>query len=434
MPTTSTTGLTTREERLCAAIAARRTALYEELATHVAIPTGTGHAVGIQEYRGLLLERLAALGAVVEMVPGADRPQWLELPRFRHAAEGRGAEEDEDEGDDLGAPSTALATRTVDGVAPSILIAGHVDTVHDPYGAFRHLERSSDGVTAVGPGAADMKGGILIALTALEALAENGIDLPWTVLLNADEEMGSFHSATALREAASRHRIGLALEPAMPDGSLVVGRMGTGQFRITVKGRAAHVGRDFARGVSAVHAMAHVITRLESMIDLERGAIVNVGPLVGGPVTNAVADHAACWGNVRFADESIQRELDDRFAALATAAPDESDSSDAAQDAPLPRVIVEKAFNRPAKPMTPAVESLALAARGVAEDLGQRLPFATTGGVCDGNILQAAGLPTIDTLGVRGGNLHRTDEFIEIASLVERAQLFAVLMARLGEE
>jgi glutamate carboxypeptidase len=46
--------------------------------------------------------------------------------------------------------------------------------------------------------------------------------------------------------------------------------------------------------------------------------------------------------------------------------------------------------------------------------------------------MQQAGLPTIDTLGVRGGNLHRTDEFVEIASLVERAQLLAVLLMRVS--
>jgi glutamate carboxypeptidase len=82
--------------------------------------------------------------------------------------------------------------------------------------------------------------------------------------------------------------------------------------------------------------------------------------------------------------------------------------------------------------MLPAVERLGLLARGVAEDLGQELPFAKTGGVCDGNQLQAAGLPTIDTLGVRGGGLHTPQEWIDLSSLVERCQLLAVLLARLG--
>jgi glutamate carboxypeptidase len=71
--------------------------------------------------------------------------------------------------------------------------------------------------------------------------------------------------------------------------------------------------------------------------------------------------------------------------------------------------------------------------RTIAESLGQTLPFTRTGGVCDGNILQSVGLPTLDTLGIRGGNLHRTDEFIEIPSIVERSQLLAILLKRIAE-
>ena len=81
----------------------------------------------------------------------------------------------------------------------------------------------------------------------------------------------------------------------------------------------------------------------------------------------------------------------------------------------------------------PGVLDLAQIARKSLIDLGQQLPFASTGGVCDGNVLQAAGLPTIDTLGVRGGNLHRPDEFVEVASLVERCQLLAVTLTRIGK-
>ncbi|MCH7799475.1 MAG: M20/M25/M40 family metallo-hydrolase, partial [Planctomycetes bacterium] len=113
--------------------------------------------------------------------------------------------------------------------------------------------------------------------------------------------------------------------------------------------------------------------------------------------------------------------------------------SDAAIDAlatgdgdALPRIEVHRHWNRPAKPATDPVRRLAGAARATAEDLGDTLPFSSTGGVCDGNILQANGLPTLDTLGVRGGNLHRTDEFVEVASLVQRCSLLAVLLLRIS--
>jgi glutamate carboxypeptidase len=170
---------------------------------------------------------------------------------------------------------------------------------------------------------------------------------------------------------------------------------------------------------------------LSSLAQPEKGLIVNVGPLVGGTATNVVPDYAACWGNVRFADSEGARALELALNELGRGPAPPKRATPESSDA-LPRIEVHRAFNRPAKPLIASVQTLAETARATAEDLNQRLPFGSTGGVCDGNILQDAGLPTIDTLGVRGGNLHRNDEFIEIASLVERAQLFAVLLARLG--
>ena len=393
------------ERRVCGVIERRRTDMLRDLASHVAIPTGGNFKPGLDEYRGIVLARLRALGATVTFVPGDPRPEWLELPWAPRGEES--------------IPPVAIA-RTKDAVGlPRMLIAGHLDTVHDPHGEFRKLSIAPDGRTAVGPGAVDMKGGILIALVALEAIAECGVPCNWSFLLNSDEETGSFHSARALAEAAKEHDVGLALEPAMPDGGLVVSRMGAGQFKIEAFGRSAHVGRDFAKGVSAVTALAHVLLQLDSLARPSDGVIVNVGPLQGGSVTNAVPDHAACWGNVRFADRESANRLGEQFDLLGTRSEDK-----------LPRITVHRAFNRPVKPLITAVRTLADGARLAAQDLGQSLPYGSTGGVCDGNILQEAGLPTLDTLGVRGGNLHTRDEFVDVPSLVERSSLFALVLMR----
>jgi glutamate carboxypeptidase len=415
------------ETHLCGVIERRRGELLSDLARHVAIPTGHNFTPGLDEYREMALDRLRALGASVEYIAGDARPDWLTLPGT-HA-------------DSYAAvPPTALARAWGSPAQrPRILIAGHLDTVHDPHGPFRALSQSPDGKTVVGPGAVDMKGGIVIALAALEALHECGASVCWTFLLNSDEETGSFHSYQAIRDAAREHDIGLALEPAMPDGGLVVQRMGAGQFKVEVFGRAAHVGRDFTKGVSAVTGLGAAIVRLAAMAQPDKGLVVNVGPLQGGSATNIVADYAACWGNVRFRDEAAARALSARLDGLPGAIRGDASLWPGVPVSPtpsgdrLPMVHVHRAFNRPAKPLTPEVQKLASVARAVAEDLGQHLPFGTTGGVCDGNIMQEAGLPTIDTLGVRGGNLHRTDEFVEVASLTERAQLLAVLIFRLSQ-
>lgn len=372
-----------------------------DLRLHVGIRTGKGHVAGLEETRQRLTDRLNALGATTTLVPGDRKPDWLD-------------------GADQPVPPTAVCERLGGAKTGRVLIAGHLDTVHDPGSPFNELTIAPDGKTATGPGCVDMKGGLVIAVTALEALEACGVPAAWTFTLNSDEETGTYNSEKALRSEAAKHDYGLALEPALPGGELAIERMGSGQFKFECFGKAAHVGRAFAEGVSAVNALAERIVAMGAMPDAAKGKILNIGPLVGGPVTNAVPDYAAAWGNVRFPNQAVAKELAAQLEALTTG-PDA-----------MPRAVIHHSFNRPAKPLIPETERLGLKAREVAEALGQSLPFAKTGGVCDGNILQDAGLPTIDTLGVRGGGLHTPDEWIELDSLVERCQLLAILIARLS--
>jgi glutamate carboxypeptidase len=415
--------LTALEERVRRAVEARRDVLLLDLRRHVGTPTGPRRGLpnvaGLDETRGMLCARLEALGAKTRLVPGDPRPGWLEV--------GGG-----DEAGSVGVvPPTVLCERVNagggggDGGASRsprrVLLSGHLDTVHDAEGAFAELTVSADGKTARGPGCVDMKGGLVIAVHALEVLEECGVGCAWSFVMNSDEETGSFHSARALEEAAAGHDFGLALEPAMAGGELAVSRGGSGQFAIDAKGKAAHVGRDFASGVSAVEALARAVVGAHGLSRVKEGVCVNVGPLWCPTPTNVVAPHARAWGNVRYPDGAAAEGLRAGLLGLERGA----------REGELPRVRVESSFNRPAKPATAAVQALALAARGVAEGLGQRLPFAHSGGVCDGNNLQAAGLATIDTLGVRGGGLHTGEEWIELASLTERCALLAVLVSRL---
>jgi glutamate carboxypeptidase len=393
-------------------LSARQGELVEQLAELVAIPSGQGHVPGLDLMREKLVARLEALGATTTIEAGDERPHWL-----------LGAS-------DAAPPPTAICSRPIEGAGPKILIAGHLDTVHDPEDDFISLTHEADGISR-GPGAADMKGGLLVALAALEALDAEGIECHWSYLLNSDEETGTFCSERHLEDAARQHDVGLVIEPALPDGSLVVERMGSGQFMIEVDGLGAHVGREFERGISAVKTLAEVMTQVLDLADPANGKIVNIGPLKGGGATNAVPEHAACWGNMRFADPDSQAALAEQFDAIeARWATDELGRT--LPDDHLPRVTIHRTFNRPAKPQTEGVTAIAMAARAVAEALGGEMPFGKTGGVCDANVLQSVGLPCVDTLGIRGGNLHRRDEYVEIESLWERAALFAILMKRIA--
>lgn len=400
-----TTHLSRLEQTIAQGAAARHAALLSDLRRYVEIPTGPGSTSGLDETRGLIADRLARLGAKLELVPGEPKPAWLEKnPQPANP------------------PPTLFAKRHTP-VTPNrarVLLSGHLDTVHDPASAFRTLTIAADEKTATGPGVVDMKGGLVIALHALEVLEECGQRVSWSFVLNSDEETGSYHSDTALRTIARDCDVGLALEPAMTNGGLVIERAGSGQFMIECTGKAAHVGRDFTAGVSAVNALAACITRVAELPRPEQGLVANIGPLEGGIAPNVVADRARAWGNIRYPSIEAGRELESALKSMQT-------TGNA-----LPGISVLTSLNRPAKPLTPQVQQLANLARAAAEDLGQSLPFGKTAGVCDGNNLQAAGLPTIDTLGVRGGGLHTPTEWIELSSLVERCQLLAVLISRLA--
>lgn len=400
--------MTSPDTALSRAIASRADAMRRDLERFVNIPTGYNHTPGLDELRALVADRCRALGAIVESFPGDPRPDWL-------GPDGRSV--------GVQAIPPSIACRRPAPGRPSVLIASHLDTVFDPQGGFTRYQPDPSGKRATGPGVVDMKGGIVIALHALESLEEIGQPVSWTYFFNSDEETGSHHSARALERLCPGHDWGLATEPALPDGSLAIERKGSGQFIVEAFGRTAHAGRDFEKGASAVYALAGALVRVQGLTDLGAGVTVNVGPLKGGDATNIVPDYAAAWGNVRFPVP----EAWDRFRAglESIATPGDDDR--------LPRIRVRHALNRPAKPVTPMTERLALTARAVAESLSQPLPFASTGGVCDGNIMQNAGLPTIDSLGVRGGGLHTHQEWIDLDSLTQRCELFAFLLLRLSE-
>lgn len=395
------------EQRIVDEIAARAPSILGDLAHIVAMPTGHGSRQGLDELREWMSLRLRALGAEISRHAGGPQLDWLREPTVAGAD----------------ACDVIIADRLgIESIGARILLSGHFDTVHDPAGDFLQLSAECDGMR-YGPGAADMKGGLIVALTALECLHALAIPVRWSFVCNADEESGSFSSAQYLQAIAKKHDVGLVLEPAAGGGKFVTARSGSMQFRIDTFGRAAHAGRDAALGISAVAALCEAITKVLAISDPAIGRTVNIGPLQGGAATNIVPDHAAAWGNARYRGEEQRLQIVDALAAIVVDHPGN-----------LPRVIVRSIDNRPEKLENQRVKVLAEIALGAAQDLGIAAGTASTGGVSDANVLQAAGLPCLDGLGVRGGNLHRHDEFIVTASLVERATLLALLMSRLASQ
>src|SRR5690606_37313941 len=107
----------------------------------------------------------------------------------------------------------------------------------------------------------------------------------WTVFLNSDEEVGSPVSTPLLHELATQHDVGLVYEPALADGRLAGARGGSANFDLVIRGRSAHVGREFEKGRSAMHIAAEATSLLASL-NAADGVTVNVGRIDGGGPVN----------------------------------------------------------------------------------------------------------------------------------------------------
>jgi len=359
--------------------------------------SGSNHIAGLERMRAALHSEFSTLpGVRIENVPLA------------------------------GTGASALRVRQRPDAPLQILLSGHYDTV---YGADHPFQKCAqpEGDTLRGPGVADMKGGIVVMLTALREFesAPEAHRLGWEVVLTPDEETGSVASRPLLEAAATskRFRCGLIFEPARENGDLVQSRKGTGIFVATSRGRAAHAGRDAREGRNAIVALAEFLLNIHQPPDELPDALVNIGSVQGGGAVNIVPDHARAEINIR-----ISRTTDAARVVKwlhAVAAPIN------ARDGY--RIEISGQFNRLPMEAGPVTTALFAAWQRCAQAVGVA-PFSWThvGGGSDGNLLSAAGLPCLDGLGVIGGHLHSTEEYVHLPSLVERAQVAAHFMKQLA--
>lgn len=303
-----------------------------------------------------------------------------------------------------------------------VLLTGHMDTVYGRDHPFKATRLEAPG-RLNGPGVADMKGGIAILHSALGAFERTPAAerLGWTLLIVADEEVGSPSSRGLLVEAAGKAHWGLTYEPSsLPDGTFAGARWGSGNFSAVITGRAAHAGRDPENGRNALTAAADLALRLEAMIGAELR--VNPARIDGGGPNNVVPAHAVLSFNTRPRSAAAQTQAE---AAIARAIAEVETTREVA-------ITLHGGFARPPKLLDDTQQRLFHIVERAAGDLGQHFATRETGGVCDGNNLAATGLPVVDTLGARGGLIHSPQEYLLTDSLVERARLSALLLHRLA--
>ncbi|MFL6844231.1 MAG: hydrolase [Allosphingosinicella sp.] len=304
-----------------------------------------------------------------------------------------------------------------------LLFTGHMDTVFAPEHPFQSVFEREAGVIG-GPGVADMKGGLAVLLAALKAVEASPLAarLGYEIVINSDEEVGSPGSAALIAEAARGKKAALTYEPStLPDGTLAGARPGSGNFSIVIRGRSAHAGRNPKDGRNAIIAAALLVLRLANAD--RPGLSVNPARIDGGGPNNVVPDLAIVRVNFRPATPDMER-----FAQLHI-----EQSVEAIATRLQVSMEIHGGFGRPPKPLDQRAGKLLALVRDCGADLGQAIGWRDTGGVCDGNNIAACGVPVVDTMGVRGGAIHSSDEYLIVESLVERAQLSALAILRLAQ-
>lgn len=398
--------ITADDQAVLDRVTAMGPSLVERAVAWANLSSGSLNLAGLEAVQGALegaLSKLPGSLEVISLMPSQSVSAAGEIVAQRHSA--------------------ALRLTVRPKAAVQIVLTGHYDTVYPQGTSFATVATRADGALH-GPGIADMKGGISLMLGALAAFETHPLAarIGYRVLLSPDEEIGSPASAVLLAEVAHGAHLGMTYEPSLPDGSLVEARKGSGNYHIIVRGRAAHAGRDFASGRNAVAAAASLAAKLAALNGQREGFTFNIARIDGGAPLNMVPDLAVLRFNVRMPEPQAAAWVDSQISVLIEEVVDDFD------------VTVEPhgGITRAAKPNNAAQRKLSAAVTSVGAALGETIGWRSSGGVCEGNNLFAAGIPNIDTLGVIGGDIHSHNEYAWPASFTTRAQLSALLLAKIA--
>lgn len=332
----------------------------------------------------------AAAGANIEFIPGRMGFGGSLRARFPHKDQGK----------------------------PGILVSGHLDTVH-PLGVININPYRREAGKLYGPGIQDMKGGNFVALEAMREIARSGLatKLPVTFLLTPDEEVGTPSTRDLIEQEALKNKYVLVPEPALRDGGAVVGRYAIARYNLETVGKPSHAGWLLKEGRSAIRRMAEKIIEIEALTTDD--CTFSVGVIQAGQWVNCVS--SSCNAEA-LSMAKTQKDLEDGVARIMALAGDKDGVE----------LIVTRGVTRPVwEPGQPQDMKLFNFANDIAKEIGFTMTAQSSGGGSDGNFTGALGVPTLDSIGVRGEGLHTLGEHIFEDSLVERARLHAGLFLSL---
>jgi glutamate carboxypeptidase len=313
--------------------------------------------------------------------------------------------------------------RPVEAGGRRLLLMAHMDTVFDDGTAAARPFRTEGG-RAYGPGVADDKCGVVAGIEAVELLCDDAAFDDVAVITLActpDEEIGSPFSKAVLARLAGEHDVGIGLEAARVNGSLVTARKGISALEIGIQGKAVHAGVRPQEGINAALEAARKTEALQALNGRWQGVTCNVGVLRAGTRPNVVAERAELQFDLRAVTAAAFEQALEAVREIAATSyvPDTTSS-------------LQILHRHPPMERTDAIGALLAEAQAVARELGFEVGEVASGGAGDANTTAAAGLPTIDGLAPIGGEAHGPREWLDLESVAPRIALLAGLLARVG--
>ena len=306
----------------------------------------------------------------------------------------------------------------------NVLLLGHIDTVY-PVGTAAARPLRIEGDRIYGPGVCDMKGNILAAIYAVEALQALRFNDYGEIrfLCVSDEEINTRHSKDIIQQACQDCQRTLVLEAARDNGDLVSARKGHTWYTLTAQGRSAHAGVEPEKGHNAIVEIAHQILEFRNLSGWREGVTINAGVISGGTAPNVVPDFAQVRFDLRFLTDADRKATERRFHELMEQKliPGVELTLEVAPDIKAPMV------------RTPASLELVEQAGHIAHLLDFSVNHVLTGGASDASFTSGYGVPTLDGLGPIGGRDHSPYEYLVLDSVAPRTALLAGLIATTGQ-
>lgn len=294
-----------------------------------------------------------------------------------------------------------------------VLLSGHMDTVFKA-GTVKERPFRIEGKHITGPGAYDMKPGLVQAFYACEKLSKNDdlSDAAICIVFNPDEEISSIFSRPLLEDMAKKTQYAVILESARINGNFVNERKGIAKYVIEFLGKSAHAAVDPQNGANAINAFLHIGQLILDSAAPDKGTTINIGTVEGGTTPNTVPEYVKIQVDCRFSNMEETKRLNDMIYGLNDTLTKEN-----------VRIRVSGGLTRP--PWARSEKGLAFCAAvdEIKQRLGIEADWASTPGGSDGNFFAALGVPTIDGMGPVGGKGHSPNEYLELDTIEPRTEL-----------